>query len=205
MLLPTMELHEGIWPSPTYPITATVMTHAQAFPSCSRRGVRAKGTTQLPPGQHQRAQGSSQTRETALQETLGEPLKSTSLRQRHRFSTPEHYIGLFLRSGITGWKQKNWMKVTCLNWPQVKRRVDTFPNVFHREHSSFWSFLELRFCNCGGVNLKSLKVNGLFSWWRSCLVVVFKNKTNTTPPPPNSLTSMATCLSHLIHQTSTAI
>lgn len=66
MLMPTMELHEGIWPSPTRPVTATVMTRAQAFPSCSRRGVRAKGTTQLPPGQHQRAQGSSQTRETVL-------------------------------------------------------------------------------------------------------------------------------------------
>lgn len=143
---------------PSTPITAAVMTAAKAFPSCSRRGGPREA--QLPPGQHGEHRAAAK-QETLFQEKLGESLKSTSLRQRHGVSTPEHYTCPSLSSWHHWMKAEklNWQSPTCLHWFQVKWRVDTFTNVFHREHSSFWSFLGLRFCNYGGFNLKRLKVN----------------------------------------------
>lgn len=102
MLLPTMELHEGIWPSPTWP-SQLQQWHV---PKLFQAGA---GEEWGPRELHRSLLGSTaehskqpNQRNSVLQEKLRESLKSTSLRQGHRFSTPEHYTCLFFPSGITG-------------------------------------------------------------------------------------------------------
>lgn len=72
-------------------------------------------------------------------------------------------------------EKSKWKSPTYSNLFQVKWGVNTFPKVIHREHLSFWNFLELRFYNYGGFGFKNWKFSSemVFLDGVGRLVVVF--------------------------------
>lgn len=87
------------------------------------------------------------------------PPSHTMLVKVSGVSAAEHFKCLFFPSGITGWQQKNWNKShkSIRIYPGSNKGWILFPNVFHREYLSFWSFLELTFYNYGGFVSKKWK------------------------------------------------